>query len=262
MFEKIRVRILDVPVDIINMRIALDYVRNLVEYNDKPAYILAVNAEKIMSLQKDVSLINFYGEASLLLPDGIGVVIAIRLILGMKANRVTGADLVQAICKESLIYGYKIFIFGGREEINKNVVEKLKIKFPGIQIVGRCHGYVSDENINDLINQINEAETDILFIGLGSPKQEKWILDNLAKLQVKVCQAVGGTLDILAGNSKRAPFLIQNFGFEWLFRLLKEPKRIHRQIVYPIFMFSVLKEKLKVIFKKNGKNEISNNYTR
>jgi len=246
LLSKARRHILGVPVDIIDGETSLSLVNSLMQDNKLGNYILAVNAEKVISLQKNIVLKNFYEKASLLLTDGIGVVIAIRLILGMKANRVTGIDLMQSICKQSLKYKYRIFVFGGREEINKKAIEILKMRFPGIQIVGRSNGYVNDEEMGNLLTQINEADADILFVGLGSPKQEMWILNNLASLKIRVCQAIGGTLDVLAGKSKRAPYLIQMIGFEWLYRLLKEPKRIGRQVVYPLFIYRIFKEKLRI----------------
>lgn len=241
-----RVRILGVPVDTVNTGDALEYINNLIQNNKKGNYILAVNAEKIMTLQKDSFLKTFYENAALILPDGIGVTIAVKWILGLKIRRVAGADLMQNICEEAVKRGSKIFIFGGKEEINKTAVEKINLAYPGICIVGRCDGYIDEDKMKDLIDKINKSKADILFIALGSPKQERWIQKYLHKTNTKICQGIGGTLDVISGRAKRAPRPIQRIGLEWLYRLFNEPERIRRQIIYPMFLFRVIMEKLKI----------------
>lgn len=236
--------ILGVPVDIIDMSIAIEQIDNLIKSNYKGNYIFAINAEKIIALQKDSFLKKMAEEATLLIPDGIGAVIAIKLLYGIKVQRVPGVDLMHNICMEASKKVYKIYIYGAREEVNKKSVEKLKAAYPGINIVGRCNGYLREEKMDELVKEINESQADILFIALGSPKQEKWIQKYLPKLtSVKVCQGIGGTLDTIVGQVKRAPEIYRKLGLEWLYRLVKEPKRIKRQIVYPGFLLQIFKEK-------------------
>lgn len=248
MKEIIRGRVLGVPIDKVDMSSALEFVSVQIQNNKKGSYILAVNAEKIMSIQKDSFLRTFFENAALLLPDGIGIVLAIRWILGLEITRVTGVDLMQNLCKEAVKKGYKIFIYGGTEEVNKDVVEKIKNKYPGILVVGRSNGYLEESRMNYLINKINESDAEILFIALGSPKQEMWIQKYLPQLNINICQAIGGTLDVISGKTKRASKAVQKIGLEWLYRLINEPKRIHRQIVYPVFLIKILIEK----FRKNN----------
>jgi len=239
-----RVRVLGIPVDAITMSAAVAYVDGLIRGAAKGNYILAVNPEKVNVLQKDSFLKGMFESAALLLPDGIGVVLAVRLLFREKIERVPGADLMQNLCKAASEKGYRVFVYGAAEDVNKKAVEKLTEKCPGIKIVGRCNGYIRDEDMEGLINQINNSGTDILFIGLGSPKQEKWIQQYLPRLNVKVCQGIGGTLDTIAGNVKRAPVFFQRMGLEWFYRLVSEPRRIRRQVVLPVFAFNVLKEKI------------------
>jgi N-acetylglucosaminyldiphosphoundecaprenol N-acetyl-beta-D-mannosaminyltransferase len=238
-----RVRVLGIPVDRVDMPGALAFVDSAVENGYSRSYILAVNPEKIITLQKNNGLKQTFEKASLLIPDGIGVVVAMRWLYGFSVNRVPGADLMLNICSEASKNGHKIFIFGSKENVNKEATEKLRYMYPGIQIVGRCNGYVADERMDELINNINKSEADILFIALGSPKQEEWIQKYLPKVTVKICQGIGGTLDTITGNVERAPLFMQKLGLEWLYRLIKEPKRIRRQIFLPVFVFKVLKEK-------------------
>lgn len=240
-----REKILGIPIDIVTKKDALEFVITCIQNNKGGSYILAVNSEKIMALQKESFLNKIYEEAALLLPDGIGVVFAMRWIRGKKIKKLAGADLMQIICKEAEIRGYNLFIFGGTEEVNKNAVKKIKMIYPKIKIVGRSNGYLDERGRRDLLNKINDSQVEILFVGLGSPRQEIWIQRYLPQLNIKICQAVGGTLDVISGRKKRAPRVIQKLGLEWLYRLLKEPKRIHRQIVYPIYLAKVIMEKHK-----------------
>ena len=245
-----RVRVLDIPVDAIDMNTAIKYVDNLIKNNKKRCYILAVNPEKIIALQKDPSLKYMFEDATLLIPDGIGVVLALRLLHGIRISRVPGADLMENICRESAKKGYKIFIYGAKEEVNKVATESIKKKYKGLQIVGRCNGYIPENRMSELIKKINNSGADILFIALGSPKQEKWIQRYLSELDVKICQGIGGTLDTIAGTTKRAPKSFQRMGLEWFYRLIREPKRIRRQIVLPVFASKVIKEKIRFAFSK------------
>ncbi|NWF75470.1 MAG: WecB/TagA/CpsF family glycosyltransferase [Nitrospirae bacterium] len=240
-----RKNILGVPVDLIDMEGAIRHINDLIAGNSRNNYIFAINAEKVMALQKDSFLRQMAENASLLIPDGIGAVLALKLLYGKRAKRVPGVDLMHNICREAAEKGYKIFIYGAKEEINKKSVEKLHELYDGIKIVGRSHGYVTSDKMDYLLRQINESGADILFIALGSPKQEKWIQEYLPKLNVKVCQGIGGTLDTIVGIVKRAPESFQRLGLEWFYRLLKEPKRIRRQLVLPLFILKVLREKMR-----------------
>lgn len=240
-----RVRVLGIPVDAVTMSGAIEYIDALVRGPGTGNYVLAVNPEKVHVLKKDPFLREMFEKAALLLPDGIGIVLAVRLLFGSKIGRVPGADLMQSLCAAAPKRGYKIFIYGAQEEVSKSAAAKLAAKNPGIRIVGRSNGYVKDENMQELIRSINASGADILFVALGSPKQEQWITKYLPALQVKVCQGIGGTLDTIAGTVKRAPLLFQKSGLEWFYRLITEPKRIRRQMVLPVFVFDVIKEKVR-----------------
>ena len=240
-----RARVLGIAVDTLDLEEALEYIDFLIRKKEEQKYILAINSEKIMYLRKKAQLKHLIERATLLIPDGIGVIIAVRWLFGLRVNRVTGVDLMLRICHLASIKKYKVYIFGGTEEVNKKTERILNMNYPGIQIVGRNSGYLEEEKMDGLIDRINNSDADILFIALGSPKQELWIEKFLPSLNIKICQAVGGALDVISGKSKRAPKVVQTFGFEWLYRLLKEPKRIRRQIVYPIFLIKIFFDKFK-----------------
>jgi len=235
-----------------DMQGALEFIDKLIRSDQKGNYVFAINAEKIMAIQKDAFLKSMVENAALLLPDGVGIVLGAKWLYGLKVTRITGVELMLELCKEAELKGYKIFIYGAEEAVNKNSVEQLKLVYPSISIVGRCNGYISEEEMESLIKRINDSNADILFIALGSPKQEKWIQKYLPVLNTKICLGIGGTLDVISGKSKRAPENIQKLGLEWLYRLIKEPKRIRRQIIYPVFITKLALERFKI--KKRMKN--------
>lgn len=245
-----RIKILNLWIDPINMEQALSRVRQFVEKGDRPYSIFAVNPEKNFSVPKNPSLYQTFKAADLLIPDGIGVILAARILYGVSLARVPGVELMANICKMSAKNGYKIFIYGAREEINKTAVLKLQKRYPDLEIVGRANGYLRKEEMPSLLTSINESGAEILFLALGSPKQERWFATHKVELEnVRVCQGIGGTLDTIVGNVKRAPEIWQQCSAEWLYRLILEPKRVKRQKVLPLFAFMVLSSKLKTMLK-------------
>jgi N-acetylglucosaminyldiphosphoundecaprenol N-acetyl-beta-D-mannosaminyltransferase len=190
--------------------------------------------------------------AGLLIPDGIGVVLAARLLGLCSMERVPGAELMPAICELAADKGYRVFLFGASPEVNHRTREVLTDEYPGIQIVGNQDGYITEEGMAGLIEHINSARTQILFIALGSPKQELWMEEYLPQLDIRVCQGVGGTFDVIAGHVRRAPLIFRRMHLEWFYRLVTNPQRLLRQSALPRFMFQVLKAKLDYSQGYNG----------
>ncbi|MDY6950033.1 MAG: WecB/TagA/CpsF family glycosyltransferase [Thermodesulfobacteriota bacterium] len=241
-----RIKILDVWVDPVTKEECLDKVKRCLEGDERVHTIFAVNPEKNFSVPKDLVLHEAFKSADLLIPDGIGVVLAARLLYGAKLSRVPGVELMEDICALAAKGGHKVFVYGAREEVNKQAVETLKGRYPGLNIVGRSNGYVKEEEMAALVEKINASGAEILFLALGSPKQEKWISAHKDDLKtVKVCQGIGGTLDTITGKVKRAPEIWRKCSAEWLYRLILEPKRIKRQRVYPVFAGIVIITKVK-----------------
>jgi N-acetylglucosaminyldiphosphoundecaprenol N-acetyl-beta-D-mannosaminyltransferase len=142
-----------------------------------------------------------------------------------------------------------VFIYGAREEVSDKAVRELQLRYPALQIVGRANGYVSSDDMPALIERINESGAQVLFLALGSPRQENWFVKHAGQLRtVRVCQGIGGTLDTIAGNVKRAPRFWCRMNLEWFYRLMAEPKRLTRQWVLPIFAFKVFRRKCSMIF--------------
>lgn len=162
-------------------------------------------------------------------------------------ERVTGVDLMSEICRQSGAKGYKIFLLGAGENVAEKLKAKLEKENPELNISGTYRGTAEHSEEKIIVEKINKSEADILFVAFGSPKQEIWISKNLNKLKsVKLAIGVGGSFDFLSGNKKRAPELMRKMGLEWLFRVIKEPKRIKRiynaTIKFPI---QILRKTLK-----------------
>ena len=153
---------------------------------------------------------------------------------------------MEMLCELSNEKKFKIFMYGAKPEIVKKAKENLEKKYPNINIVGYIDGYEKDNE--KIVNMINESGADIMFVALGSPKQEFWINENKKKLNCKIYQGVGGSFDVFSGTIKRAPKWMQKCGLEWFYRLIKEPKRIVRQL--GLFKFLVL-----ALVERRKKNE-------
>jgi N-acetylglucosaminyldiphosphoundecaprenol N-acetyl-beta-D-mannosaminyltransferase len=242
--KPIRIDILGVPVDCVDMAGALGAVQQMIA-GDRPQSVIAVNPEKVIKAQSDDGLRDQLKQAGLLIPDGIGVVLA-AAILGLGAmRRVPGSELMPEICALAAAKGYGIFLFGASPEVNALASAELIKRYPKINIVGRQHGYVKDNEMSGVIERINSSGAQILFIALGSPKQEQWMATHINSLNsVRVLQGVGGTFDVIAGRVQRAPAVFLRLNLEWLYRLLAQPKRILRQTALPRFVYRVLVERI------------------
>jgi len=206
----------------------------------KKSFIVAINPEKIMKAQKDEELKKLLNRADYQIPDGIGVIIASKLKGGRVRNRVTGIDMMLKLCQTAAEKGKRIFLYGGKPGVADAAKCELEKQFPGIQIVGTLHGYEKDEQV--VIETINKHQPEIIFVALGSPAQEYWIVNHMNKVSPYVFQGVGGSYDVISGNLKRAPKAFQSLGLEWLYRLMKEPWRWRRQMILPLFLLKTLKK--------------------
>lgn len=247
-----RYPILNIWTDAVTPDQALAMVDTFVCHGDRPHTVFATNPEKNYSVPKDPFLHECFRNGDLLLPDGIGMVLAVRILYGAVIARVPGCEFMQQICGLAAEKGYKVFIYGAREEVNDEAVRTLQQRLPDLQIVGRCNGYWPQERMGELIARINESQAQILFLALGSPKQERWFAEHVGELaHVRVCQGIGGTLDVITGRVRRAPALFCATGLEWLYRLFAEPKRIGRQKVLPLFALQVLWAKLTMMLHRS-----------
>lgn len=234
-----RIEILGVPVDAVDMAGAVATVDSWMT-GDHARCVLAVNPEKVITARHDPQLRGMLASAGLLIPDGIGVVMAARLLGLGRFTRVPGAELMPQLCALAARNGYRVFLYGAAEDVNRRACEVLTERYPGLQIAGRRNGYATPDEMEALVDEINASGALLLFVALGSPRQELWMQTHLDRLEVKAIQGVGGTFDVLAGNVRRAPAVFRRLHVEWLYRLLSNPRRLLRQTALPKFAALVL----------------------
>lgn len=256
-------QILDIKVNTPTIDKATQLIAKFVS-GKNPQQIVTLNPEMVMASQKDSELKNIINNASLVVPDGIGLTWALNIIYKLKTKRVTGIDLIEEIAKLANKYRYSIFFLGAKPGIANKAATKLKLKYPNLAIAGSNAGNPKlnyDLNNSDLFNtgkitdirrterdpnwkivdMVSKTKPDILLVAYGHGKQEKFIARYKYKLAVPVMMGVGGSFDFLAGLATRAPGWMQALGLEWLWRLLHEPWRFNRIITATIrFSWAVL----------------------
>lgn len=198
---------------------------------DGSQHIIATpNPEMAVLALKDVEFASIFDKADLCLPDGVGLMLAGKLFGTPLKERIAGSDFVLSLAEMAEKEGKSVYLLGAGEGVAKKAGEKLKEKYLNLKISGvESGGDVSDLNIQDILNKINSVAPEILFVAFGQIKQEKWIVENLSKIpSVKIAIGIGGALDFIARNAKRAPKFIQKIGLEWLWRLILEPWRVKR----------------------------------
>ena len=215
--------------------------------SDTPLTIFTPNPEIIMRAQKDKEFGARLNSADILLPDGIGVVIASRLLHDPLPERITGIDTGEFILKLADEHSIPVFLLGARPGVAERAATEIKARYPSIKEIGAHHGYFEKHGPeNDaVINAINDSGARILFVCFGAPMQETWISENKSALKsVKLYTGLGGALDVWAKDVRRAPKILQSLGLEWLWRICKEPRRAAFLLKMPCFLCKVLCSKI------------------
>ncbi|MCX5694949.1 MAG: WecB/TagA/CpsF family glycosyltransferase [Candidatus Omnitrophica bacterium] len=216
---------------------------------DSFSLVATPNIDHVIRLQKDIDFMKAYNESAIVFPDSMPILWAAKFLGTPFKEKISGSDLFPKLCEVASQKGRKVFFLGGREGAATKSVEILVGKFPDLQVVGTyCppFGFEHDEQENrKVIEIIQKAKPDILFVGLGAPKQEKWICKYKDQYQVPVSIGIGGSLEFVSGMVKRAPKWMQNAGLEWFWRLIMEPRRLWKRYLIddPIFFWLVLKQK-------------------
>ncbi|MFA4858634.1 MAG: WecB/TagA/CpsF family glycosyltransferase, partial [Candidatus Margulisiibacteriota bacterium] len=238
-----KVTILGTEINKLTMFDAVNFCRTAIEnQNPKIAHqIITVNPELVYQAAHDPALRTFINSVELKTADGAGLLWAAKYLKRPLPERITGIDLLGQIFELANRHGYRIFLLGSAKEVVDKAATNLQQKYPQIRLVGWHDGYFTDEPA--LKEQIKTARPDILIVGMGAPKQDYWISQNKDTLGVPLSIGVGGSFDVISGLKKRAPKWIQKIRAEWVYRLVKEPWRIKRQINLFKFMWLVRKEK-------------------
>ena len=243
MSEKINVR--GVYFDNVNMDEAMDEVKRLIG-SEGLSYMFTPNSEIVQSCVENHSLYEVINSAHLIIPDGIGVVYASKVLKTPLKEKVPGCEVAEKIMEYAAETGLGVYLFGGgkkneeREAVGVIAAQKLREKYKGLNIVGTRDGYFTEQDVPSIIDEINASGAKILFVCLGAPKQEKWIYDNRDALKVSFAAGLGGTLDVFAGVAKRAPEFFLKTNLEWFYRLLCMPSRIGRMMKLPKFLFGTI----------------------
>ena len=234
------IKILGVPVHPMTMVEAVDSLEQRMLAGEQ-TFVVTANAEIIMMCQEDASYNDIIShKAELVLPDGAGAVWAGRHLGYNVPERVAGFDLYNQLLALSAKKGYKSYFFGGSPGVAEAAKVKSEELYPGVQIVGCHNGYFTDADVPGIIEEINNSGAEMLFVALGAPKQEKWILDHREELKPRILMGIGGSFDVLAGKMERAPKWMQDASLEWAFRLYKQPRRFMRMLALPKFALKVI----------------------
>lgn len=200
-------------------------------------FIVNVNPFIIMNFYNNKKVIKQFNNEKYQIPDGIGIIWASKFNKKILKTRITGIDLMERICSQAEKENKTIFLCGASPGVADKTKQILENKYKNINIIGTCDGYISE---TEMISKINKTKADILFIALGSPKQELFILNNKAKLKNKVIMPVGGSFDVISGNIKRSPKIFIKTNTEWLYRTLREPTRIKKNVNLLKFAFLII----------------------
>lgn len=186
---------------------------------------------------------SFNEEDALIIPDGVGTLIAAKINNVEIKEKIAGIEVVKLLLGEAKENGLKVFLLGAKEETLIQCKQKIEEEFQGINIVGTHNGFFDLENCEELVDDINNSNADIIFVAMGSPRQEAFIDNYKNKLCCKIFMGVGGSFDVISGNVNRAPEFMINIGMEWLYRVAKEPWRIKRLGSIPKFLLLSVKER-------------------
>lgn len=203
-------------------------------------YVCTPNPEIVMAAKKDAALRSALGQADLVLADGVGVTKAAAMLKTPLKARVPGIDFATAVIARLAERGGSVYLFGARPGVAEAAAARLAEAYPGLSIAGTSDGYFTDDG--PIIEKINASSPDFLMVCLGSPKQERWMSENAGRLSCGLMAGLGGSLDVLAGNVQRAPEAWRKLGLEWLYRVIKEPKRLGRVASLPLFVLEAAAE--------------------
>lgn len=232
-----KVDVLGVSFDNVTMDEA---VRLGMEMLDTPGAdaVVTPNPEIVMACREDPELMDAVNSASLVLPDGIGVVYGAKILGTPLSGKVPGADWAERMFSEMSKRGRSVYFLGAKPGVAEKAAENMAKKYPGLVIAGTHDGYFNDDG--PVVEAINSASPDLLLVCLGAPKQEKWISAHRGELNARLMSGLGGSLDVYAGTVQRAPESWRKINLEWLYRLIKQPSRLGRMLKLPRFLILVV----------------------
>ena len=210
--------------------------------DENPHIIFTPNPEILMAARNNEEMHRLLSQADLLTPDGIGVVYASKIMGDSVKERVSGFDIASALLKRIQNGEHSLYLLGGKPGVADLAAENIKKQYPNIKILGTHDGYFTDAE--PIVSEIADLAPDLLFVCLGSPKQEQFAVDYRERLNCKLMMGLGGSLDVFAGTVKRAPVFFQKLGLEWFYRLCKQPSRFVRMLSLPHFALIIIRDRI------------------
>jgi len=245
-----RCNILGVKISTVNLQQAIATLDSWITMHQSN-YVCVTPVHSVMDCYHQPELKPIFNNSGMTTPDGMPIVWLLRAYGYKHVDRVYGPDLMRAVCQQSIEKGYRHFLYGGASGVPEKLTGILRKTYPGLNIVGTCSPpfrTLTLEEDNALVMQINATRPDIVWVGLGSPKQERWMAAHVGQIQGATLIGVGAAFDFLSGAKKQAPRWIQRSGFEWVFRLLSEPRRLGRRYLVnnPLFVLLITAQLLGV----------------
>lgn len=234
--------IMGLQFDNITMEEALDAAKALLQ-GEHAARVVTPNAEIAYEALRDENMRTLLNSAELMLPDGAGVVLASKILKTPLRQKVAGVDFADGLLGVLETTGQSLYLLGSKPGIGELAAQKMMQKHPKLRIAGIADGYFQDEA--PVIDKINASGADVLFVCLGAPKQEQFMARHQKALHVKLMAGLGGSLDSFAGTVKRAPKWMIRLNLEWLYRLIKEPKRFKRMLRLPKYLWAVVCKRIR-----------------
>ena len=246
-----RVDVLGVRISAIDMPMALDEIERWISARE-PHYVCVTGVHGVMESQSDPELRDIHNRSGLTTPDGMPMVWAGRRAGASWMARVYGPDLMLAVCERAAARGWTSYFYGGKEGVPEQLAERLQARFPGFRVVGTespPFRVLTPAEDDAVVERINAAAPDLLWIGLSTPKQERWMSGHAGRVTAPAVLGVGAAFDIHAGTLRQASVWIQRRGLEWLYRLYREPRRLWRRYVsiIPRFVFAILRRPPRLI---------------
>ncbi|WP_100333179.1 WecB/TagA/CpsF family glycosyltransferase [Bacillus alkalisoli] len=223
------------------MKELLQLLDDRISTNTK-TFIVTANPEIVTYANSNKEYKSLINDAHFIIPDGVGIIWAAKILGNPLVQRLPGFELMEELLKLSNDRKYSIYFLGTKPNLIDKAVENINTKYPKIKIVGFHHGYFDSKNSN-IADDIARLEPDIVFVGTGFPKQEKWIAQNIHKFNKGIFIGVGGCFNVWAGYTKRAPKPWRDLNLEWAYRIINEPTRLKRAIAIPKFMINIITEK-------------------
>lgn len=234
-------RILNCRVDGVGRAGAVEQIVALLQAHE-PSYVVTLGTEMIVRAQDDERFREILNGASLSLCDTVGVMYAARLHDVFIRQPVTGVDLIDPLCEALAAQKASVYLLGAAGDTAERAARGLLERHPNLHVAGWHHGYFPPNEDDAVAAGILQSGAQVVLVGMGSPRQEYWLAEQLRATRCRVGIGVGGSFDVMAGNVKRAPAAWQRLGLEWLYRLIREPKRWRRQLALPRFLWMVIRE--------------------